>query len=223
MPVIDFTHRLNKKRRRDFVDAELRRLEALDWCSVLDAHAQFLLAARQIKRAEDVLRRAVRMKLKEARTTLRIGPVDRTLYWPFPEKTLMDHYLSRRRIDKALALLERVHDEMASRATDGAAAAWIVEWVDYGRTWERAGDLEGAARILEAALVHDQSYNLLYKRLALVYERLGRYGDAAQVCRQALTRNLGNITQSAFEDRLRRLEKKQGTFPLDSLGSDSLY
>ena len=223
MPVIDFTQSLVQKRRRDFIDAELRRLEALDWCSVLDAHAQFLLAARQIKRAETVLRQAVRMNLKDARTTLRINQVDRTLDWPFPEKTLMDHYLNRRRIDKVLALLERVHDEMASRATDGAAAAWIIGWVDYGRAWERTGDLDGAARILEAALVRDCSYSLLYKRLVLVYERLGRYSDAAEVCRQALVRSLGEGTKSGFEGRLRRLETKQGTFPLDSSGSDSLY
>ena len=48
-----------------------------------------------------------------------------------------------------------------------------------------------------------------FKRLAIIYEKEKRYGDAIEVCKKALRFNLRDGTKGGFEGRIQRLKKKQ--------------
>ena len=48
----------------------------------------------------------------------------------------------------------------------------------------------------------------LYKRLAIIYEKQGKYDEAIQVCRDAIAKGLtDDKMQGGFESRIEKLEK----------------
>ena len=47
-----------------------------------------------------------------------------------------------------------------------------------------------------------------YKRLAIIYEKQGKFEKAIKICQKAINHNLRDNTKQGFEGRLKKLKKK---------------
>jgi len=113
-------------------------------------------------------------------------------------------YYKSKNVEGALDLLnEMLNQQDFDRVVD----LWRWAWFGYG--FERDQDVENAEKVYKRLLSKFPEYERTYKRLAIMYERLGRYKEAIEICSNAINLSLEDGTKGGFEGRIERIRKKQ--------------
>ena len=81
--------------------------------------------------------------------------------------------------------------------------------LDFANAFECEKDIDNSKTVYERALTLFPDDGEIYKRVAMMYERSGKYSDAIEICSKAIDRKLHDGTKSGFEGRIKRIKKKQ--------------